>query len=144
LSSSPSGSISVSAAEQEAWKVKYDAQVVEWRRQSADVRAHAEAERARWEERRAREYEELQALQSQKQGQEIPHADTGVSVSGESASASTSEWEAVSVGTTQQSASVLVPCTDADRDASGDDSAAQGSCPPQVKSSFFPPTPLSC
>ncbi|KAF8501618.1 hypothetical protein F5888DRAFT_1673895 [Russula emetica] len=100
-SSSPSASISVSSEEQEAWRGKYDAQVVEWRRQSADVRARAEAERARWEERRAREREQQQQQQALMQG--IPRANTGVSA--ESPSTSTSEWEAVSVGTTQRSAS---------------------------------------
>ena len=90
-SSLSSSSISVSAAEQEAWRAGYEAQVAEWRRQSADVRTRAESERARWEERRARERGEQQAGAGATAGRrEVPaRADTSTSVS-------TSEWEAVS------------------------------------------------
>ena len=156
-SSSPSASISVSSEEQEAWRGEYDAQVVEWRRQSGDARARAEAGRARWEERRAREREEQQALQRQRQMQgEIPRADTdnasvSVSASAESPSTSTGEWEAVSVGTTQQSAaSVLIPSlsTSTGPDASGGENDAsthshsqqEGSPHTQVTSFFFYPS----
>ncbi|KAI0264394.1 hypothetical protein BC834DRAFT_1042325 [Gloeopeniophorella convolvens] len=45
----------VSAAEREAWQAEYDGHVARWRRESADANERAEAERARWEERRARE-----------------------------------------------------------------------------------------
>ena len=157
---SSSASISVSAEEQEAWRGEYDAQVVEWRRQSADVRARAEAERARWEERRAREREEQQALQRQRQMQEqAPRADnTGVSVSAESPSTSTSEWEAVSVGTTQQSAaSVLIPSflsTSTGPNASGGESESAPSRSQQEGPSIqvtsystlspFPPMTCTC
>ena len=104
-SSSPSASASVTPAEQEAWRAEYEEQVVEWRRQSADVRAHAEAERARWADRRAREREEQLA----RGRPDVSRAETGVSASGETASTSASEWEAVPSVTTQQSASVLPP-----------------------------------
>lgn len=114
--------------------------MVEWRRQSADVRTRAEAERARWEALRAREREEQQR---QSQRQQIPRADTtgvsGVSATAESPSVSTSEWETVSVGATQQGASATGP------DASGGESAplhshSQEGGPPtttQVTSLFF-------
>jgi hypothetical protein len=105
-SSSPSASVTT-PAEQEAWRAEYEEQVVEWRRQSADVRAHAEAERARWAGRRAREREEQLA----RGRPDVSRAETGVSASGETASTTTSEWEAVPSVTTQQSASVLPPST---------------------------------
>ncbi|KAI0254951.1 hypothetical protein BJV78DRAFT_1279580 [Lactifluus subvellereus] len=86
---SSSSSVSAAAAKQEAWKAEYEAQVVEWRRQSAAVRARAEAERARWEERRAHE-------RTVAPGAAGAGAAGGASVSGQSTSASASEWEAVS------------------------------------------------
>ncbi|KAI9511846.1 hypothetical protein F5148DRAFT_203464 [Russula earlei] len=97
-SSSSSSSISVSAAEQDAWRAEYEAHVADWRQQSADVRARAEADRARWAERRERERAE-QALRLQKGGAAAgdggARADMSASVGGESVSAG-SEWEAVS------------------------------------------------
>jgi hypothetical protein len=126
--------------------------VLEWRRQSADIRARAEAGRAQWEERRARgreEKEKKQALQQrERQMQEIPRADTGVSA--ESPSISTSEWEAVSVGTTQQSASVLIPGPSTDASGGGErapSSHSQEGPPTQVSFSilFLPSSsPFSC
>lgn len=117
--------------------------MLEWRRQSADVRARAEAGRAWWEERRARERKEKEKqalLQGERPMQEIPRADTGVSASAsaESPSISTSEWEAVSAGTTQQSASLLIPSPSTD--ASGGENAPSSHShegPPAQVTSFL-------
>ena len=81
---------SVSPAEFDAWKAEYESQVVEWRRQSATVRARAEAERARWEERRAREQQQQQQQRrdtSDASAGQLSRTNTG-----------TSEWESVSPG----------------------------------------------
>ncbi|KZT07669.1 uncharacterized protein LAESUDRAFT_758248 [Laetiporus sulphureus 93-53] len=46
---------SASSDADDVWKAEYNEHVAEWRRQSADQREHAEQERQRWEEIRARE-----------------------------------------------------------------------------------------
>jgi len=129
LLSSPSTSISVSSAEQEAWRISHEAQVSEWRQQSARERVRAEAVRARWEEQRRLE-QAAQQQQGQRQGQgqqgQVGYGGGGsgggvtrgdsimsVSVSGESASATSvsGEWEAVSQRSASASASALASST---------------------------------
>ncbi|TFY61315.1 hypothetical protein EVG20_g7107, partial [Dentipellis fragilis] len=52
----------VSAEDYEAWKVEYDAQVAVWHKESAAVREHAAAERAKWESIREREQREFKTV----------------------------------------------------------------------------------
>lgn len=81
---------SVSPADFDAWKEEYSSQVTEWRRQSATVRARAEVERARWEERRAHE----QQQQEEHAGEDVrQRQDTHTS---DASTSCTSDWEAVS------------------------------------------------
>jgi len=120
--SSPSASISVSPAEQESWRAGYEAQVSEWRQQSAGVRARAEAERARWEELRKLERAEQARLQQQQQQQGqvgyggggdggVARGDSIMSVSVSATSASSGEWEAVSQRSTSAGASAPASST---------------------------------
>lgn len=91
---------SVSPEQFEAWKAEYESQVVEWRRQSATVRARAEMERARWEERRA--HEQTHAGEDVRQRQDTH-------TSGTSIGTSTSDWEAVSSHRSSTDAPVSTP-----------------------------------
>ncbi|KAA1467461.1 hypothetical protein DENSPDRAFT_926624 [Dentipellis sp. KUC8613] len=52
----------VSAEDYEAWKAEYDAQVAAWHKESAAARAHAAAERAKWESIREQEQRESKAV----------------------------------------------------------------------------------
>jgi hypothetical protein len=108
---------SVSPEQFEAWKAEYESQVVEWRRQSATVRARAEMERARWEERRA--HEQTHAGEDVRQRQDTH-------TSGTSIGTSTSDWEAVSSHRSSTDAPVSTPAPAP---------PAPPVAPPQVKSS---------
>jgi hypothetical protein len=117
---------SVSPEQFEAWKAEYESQVVEWRRQSATVRARAEMERARWEERRA--HEQTHAGEDVRQRQDTH-------TSGTSIGTSTSDWEAVSSHRSSTDAPVSTPAPAP---------PAPPVAPPQVTSQSVPrPRPLN-
>ncbi|KAI0303731.1 hypothetical protein B0F90DRAFT_1816012 [Multifurca ochricompacta] len=124
---------SVSAAGYEAWKVEYETQVAEWRRQSATVRARAETERARWEERKAheREAEEEEKEEGREvEGEERRGLRADRSVTDESAS--TSEWEAVSRRSTLPPITAASPLQLGDARSSGGEGQGTHSHPSQV------------
>ncbi|KIJ67086.1 hypothetical protein HYDPIDRAFT_174330 [Hydnomerulius pinastri MD-312] len=138
------------AAEEDPWKAEFEAQVEEWRAQSAEAREKAEQERAKWEAIRLHEAEERKALGVEPEnwdalGSHIiaSFASASEALSGSSrvhdgqhakaeSGSPSQKWENISSSPTSSYPSMSFP----------DPSAPQSPSPQQTKTATVPPSTL--